>query len=66
MCQSSIVAQQVKNPISIHEDVGLIPGLLSVLRIWLCHVLWYTSQTWLKSGIAVSVPVCAIGQQLHL
>ena len=22
-----IVAQQVKNPTSIHEDVGLIPGL---------------------------------------
>ena len=22
-----IVAQQVKNPASIHEDVGLIPGL---------------------------------------
>ena len=22
-----VVAQQIKNPISIHEDVGLIPGL---------------------------------------
>ena len=22
-----MVAQQIKNPISIHEDVGLIPGL---------------------------------------
>ena len=25
--ESPVVAQQVKNPTSIHEDVGLIPGL---------------------------------------
>ena len=27
MLRMSIVAQQVKNPTSIHEDVGSIPGL---------------------------------------
>ena len=26
-CGVPIVAQQVKNPASIHEDAGLIPGL---------------------------------------
>ena len=26
-CGVPVVAQQVKNPTSIHEDVGLIPGL---------------------------------------
>ena len=28
---------------------------LSGLRIWLCHVLWCRSQTWLGSRIAVAV-----------
>ena len=31
-----VVAQQVTNPISIHEDAGLILGLSSVLRTWCC------------------------------
>ena len=45
-----IVAQQVKNPTSIHEDTGSILGLtqspasLSGLRIWHCHKLWHKSQ----------------------
>ena len=29
--------------------------LLSGLRIWRCHELWYRSQMWLGSGIAVAV-----------
>ena len=38
-----IVAQQVKNPTSIHKDAGSIPGLdqwvkdLAWLRLWLWH-----------------------------
>ena len=34
------MAQWLMNPTSIHEDVGLIPGLLSGLRIWCCCELW--------------------------
>ena len=49
-----IVAQQVKNPTSIHEDVGLIPGLAQ-LRIWLCHKLQCKSNMRLGSCIAVAV-----------
>ena len=37
-----------------HEAVGSIPGL-SGLRIRRCCRLWYGSQTWLRSGIAVAV-----------
>ena len=39
----------------IHEDAGLIPGLLSGLRIQCCHELQCRSQMWLGSGIAVAV-----------
>ena len=51
-----VVAQQVTNPTSIHEDAGLIPGLTQWgLRIQHCHELWCRSQRWLGSGIAVAV-----------
>ena len=44
-------------PIVVHEDASLIPGLISLsgLRIWHCHELWCTLQTWLRSGIAVAI-----------
>ena len=47
-----LVAQWVKNPTSIHEDTGLMPG---GLRIWCCRELWHRSQMQLGSGIAVAV-----------
>ena len=49
------MAQQVTNQTSIHEDVGLIPGLLSGLKIWYCHLLWCRSPSLLRSGVAVAV-----------
>ena len=39
------MAQRVKDLTSIHEDEGLIPGLLSGLRIWRCCELWGRLQT---------------------
>ena len=54
--RSSCCGSSVKNPTSIHEVEGLIPGLaLSGLGIRCCHELWCRSQAWLRSGIAVSV-----------
>ena len=52
-----IVAQQVMNPTSIHEDTDSIPGLtqLSGLKIWHCCELWCRSQMPLGSGVAVAV-----------
>ena len=43
------------NPTRIHKDSGLIPGLLSGLRIWYYSVLRCRSQIWLQSGFAVVV-----------
>ena len=51
------MAQRVKNPPSIHEDMGSIPGLLSGLSIQRCRELWCRSQTWLRSRVAVAVAV---------
>ena len=48
----SIVAQRVKNLTSIHEDVGLIPGLIQ----WVKDLaLWHRSQMKRGSGVAVAV-----------
>ena len=43
------------NPTSIHEDVGLIPGSLSELKIYCCPELQCRLQTQLGSGVAVAV-----------
>ena len=45
----------VMNPTSIHEDVGLIPGSASGLRIQRCCELWCRLQTRLGSRMAVAV-----------
>ena len=49
------MAQWIKNPSSIHEDVGLILASLSGLRIWHCLELWCRFQVQLGSYIAVAV-----------
>jgi len=43
------------NLTSIHEDAGLIPALLSGLRIQGCCKLWCRLQTWFGSGVTVAV-----------
>ena len=49
------MAQRVKNPTSICEDLGLIPALLSELKIQHCRKLKGRLQMPLESGIAVAV-----------
>ena len=50
-----IMAQEVKNPTSIHEDAGLILTSIGELRIQRCHELWSRSQMWLRADITVAV-----------
>ena len=49
------MAQQIKNPSSIHEDMGLIPGLTQWLGIQCCNELQHRSQMWLGSRVAMAV-----------
>ena len=50
-----VVAQQVKNPASIHEVVGSIPGLSQWVKDPCCCELWYRLQMRLGSRVAVAV-----------
>ena len=52
-----VVVQQVKNPTSIHEDVGSIPDLAQGVKdtALLRTVVQHTLQTRLGSGIAVAM-----------
>ena len=47
------MAQQLMNPTGIHEDMGLISGL----KIQLYRELWCRLQMWLRSRVAVAVPI---------
>ena len=49
------MAQQLMSPTSIHEDVGLIPGLAQWLRNQHCCERWCRSKTRLRSHVAVAV-----------
>ena len=48
------MAQQIKNPTSIHEAASL-----SGLSIRRCRELWCRPQTWLGSSVAVAVAACS-------
>ena len=50
-----MVAQQLMNPTSIHEDAGSILASLNGLKIWRCYELWCRLQTRLGSCVAVAV-----------
>ena len=58
-----IVAQQVKNMTSVHEDVGSIPGLTQWVKDPCYHKLQCRSQMWPGSSIGCG---SGVGQQLQL
>ena len=51
-----ILAQQLTNTTSIHEDIDLIRDLAQWIKIWHCRELWCKLQMRLGSHIAVAVP----------
>ena len=55
-----IVAQWLTNPTSLHEVVGLIPGLTQWVRIWRCHELRCRLQTRLRSRVVMAVAQASI------
>ena len=60
------MAQQVKNPTSIHEDAGTIPGLAQWLRMQHGCKLWCRSPRQLGSGVAVAVAAAALNSTSSL
>ena len=52
---TSYCGSVVKNPPSIHGDVGSIPGFSQWIKDQALPELWYRSQTQLRSHVAVAV-----------
>ena len=58
-----VVAPQVKNPTSIHENVSLIPGLAQWLKGSGVAMSCGVSHSWSSDLVSLG---CGVGQQLHL
>ena len=50
-----VVVPRLANPTSIHEGAGVIPGLAQSVKHLALPWLWCRSQTWLRSGAAVTM-----------
>ena len=50
-----VAAQLLTNPLGTMWFWVQSLALLSELKIWCCHELWCRSQSWLGSGVAVTV-----------
>ena len=55
------MAQWIKNPSSIHENVGLIPGPIQWVKnpLWPQAAMQVAHVAWIQSGSG-----CGVGQQL--
>ena len=67
------MAQWVKNPTSIQEDEGLIPGLAQWIKDRHCYCckVWHRSQMWLRLSmlwlwhrLAATAPIKPLAQEL--
>ena len=63
-----VVAQEVKNPISIYEDAGSIPGLAQWVKGLVCSIgcreSWDLALLWLWCRLAADAPIQPLAWEL--